>query len=372
MERPASPLRWFFLPPVVAVPTILAVRYLGSPLDSGPVDASLWGLAGLLFLVLTVLYVLLILQGARAGFIPVQLIAQGMLLCPLSLHLGARMLQWVGVTLVVCGAVVLVAIYYYRLGGAGLPEESKTDVQGADLPIPFAVTGPTGHILSVSDALLEIAGVSREVALASDITVFLTPGEETATLGGKVWNVSQQPMKDERFYFQIEPKTFADVPPAPRPADPFIDPPTGLYTQDYAMRRLEEELYRVRRYDHSLSAALIRFVFVSTSGAEAEKKAFCAWCHLVRETLRASDIAFLFGPQDVFLILPETDGDAAEAVVTKLEALIPTLRMEHPALSSVTLLRLTASVKSGPGVPSADELVRRVEEGLRAKYTLNS
>ena len=372
MERPVSLLRWFFLPPVMAIPTILAVRSLGSPLDSGPVDASLWGLTGLLFLVLTVLYVLLILRGAQSGFIPVQLIAQGMLLCPLSISFGARMLQWVGVTLAVCGAVVLVAIYYCRLGRTGLPEESEMDEQGADLPVPFAITGPTGNILSISDALLEIIGVSREVALASDITVFLTPGEETATLGGKVWNVSQQPMKDERFYFQIEPKTFADIPQAPRPADPFIDLPTGLYTQDYAMRRLEEELYRVRRYDHFLSAALIRFVFVSTSGSEAEEKAFCAWCRLARQTLRASDIAFLFGPQDAFLILPETDDEAAEAVVAKLEALIPDLRMEHPVLSSATLLRLTASVKGGPGVPSAEELVHRVEEGLRAKYTLNS
>ena len=48
MERPVSLMKWLFLPPVVAIPTILIVRSLGSPAASGPVDASLWGLTGLL------------------------------------------------------------------------------------------------------------------------------------------------------------------------------------------------------------------------------------------------------------------------------------------------------------------------------------
>ena len=89
MERPVSLMKWLFLPPVVAIPTILIVRSLGSPAASGPVDASLWGLTGLLFVVLTALYALFILQGAKGGYIPVQLIAQGMLLCPLSVSFEA-------------------------------------------------------------------------------------------------------------------------------------------------------------------------------------------------------------------------------------------------------------------------------------------
>ena len=62
MGRPVSLIKWLFLPPIVAIPTILVVRSLGSPLESGPVDASLWGLIGLLFITLTALYALFILH----------------------------------------------------------------------------------------------------------------------------------------------------------------------------------------------------------------------------------------------------------------------------------------------------------------------
>lgn len=374
MERPVSPLKWAFLPPVVAVPTILIAWYFGSPSAAEPVDASLWGLTGLLFFILTILYVLFILQGRTTGFLSVQLIAQGLLLCPLALSFGARMLQWLGVTLAVCGAVVLVAIYYYSPAGPH-PDESAENGggtgSGSELPVPFAVTDSSGHILSISDALLEIAGVSRETALSSDITLFLIPGEDTATLGEKAWTVSQYPMKDDRFYFQLEPRTLSDISQPPQPADAFVDPLTSLNTYEYAMRRLEEELYCVRRYDHFLSAALIRFAFPPSLDSDpGVDEGFRAWCRAVRNVLRASDLAFLLGPRDAFLILPETDGDAAEAVIAKLETLIPTLSSSHPTLSSAVLLRLTDTVKSGPGIPDADALVRRVEEALRAKYTL--
>lgn len=372
MEHRGGLLQWAFFPPVVAVLTVFVARSLGSPSAAGPVDPSLWGLTGLLFVVLTVLYSLFILQGRTAGCFPVQLIAQGLLLCPLSIALGARMLQWVGVTLAVCGAVVLVTLYYrHPSHGDGL-EEKEEGPQDSSLPIPFAVTDPSGRILSVSDALLEIAGLSREEALASDITAFLVPGEDTTTLGDKAWNVSQHPMKDDRFFFQLDPRTLSDVSPAPR-AETFVDPFTSLYSQEYAMRRLGEELYCVRRYGHILSAALIHFAFPPSSDADPRtEEAFRAFCRAAQGILRASDIPFLTAPRDLFLILPETDDESTEAVVAKLDALVPTLCSDHPVLSSAMLLRTTASVRSGPGVPEAGDFVRRVDEALKAKYTLGS
>ena len=373
MEHRGGLLQWAFFPPIVAVPTVFVARSLGSPSAAGPVDPSLWGLTGLLFVVLTVLYSLFILQGRTTGYFPVQLIAQGLLLCPLSIGLGARMLQWVGVTLAVCGAVVLVTLYYRHAPyGACLGEKETEGPQDSGLPIPFAVTDPSGRILSVSDALLEIAGLSREEALASDITAFLVPGEDTTTLGDKAWNVSQHPMKDDRFFFRLDPRTLSDVAPALR-AETFVDPLTGLFSREYAMRRLDEELYCVRRYGHILSAVLIRFAFPPSSDSDPRtEEAFRAFCRAAQGILRASDIPFLTAPRDLFLILPETDDPSAEAVVAKLDALVPTLYSDHPALSSATLLRTTASVRSGPGVPGAGDLVSRVDEALRAKYTLGS
>ena len=369
MERPVSLMKWLFLPPVVAIPTILIVRSLGSPAASGPVDASLWGLTGLLFVVLTALYALFILQGAKGGYIPVQLIAQGMLLCPLSVSFGAR-LQWVGVTMAVCGAVVLTTLYHHRLHRP-LPEARPEEgVRDFDLPVPFAVTDEVGDILAISDALLEIAGISRETALSSNIALLLSPGEGTAMLGEKAWNVLQQPMKEGRICFRLEPKALSNAAPQ---ADSFVDPLTGLHTRGYAMQRLEEELYRIRRYGHFLTSVLMRLTFPPSSDSDPwVEDAFRAYCRAVHASLRASDIAFSPGPRDIFLILIDTDNDAAEAVVAKLETLMHTLRTSHSALSTAVILRVMDFVKGGPGVPNAEDLVKRVDENMRAKYTLGS
>ncbi len=371
MGRPVSLIKWLFLPPIVAIPTILVVRSLGSPLESGSVDASLWGLIGLLFITLTALYALFILQGAQSGYIPVQLIAQGLLLCPLSVSFGAR-LQWVGVTMAVCGAVVLTTLYYYRPHKAAPIEKPEEGVQDSDLPVPFAVTDETGNILSVSDALLEIAGISREAALSLNIAMLLPPGAGTAMLGAKAWNVHQQPMKNGRICFRLEPKTLSDAAQAPQ-AVSFVDPVTGLHTRSYAMRRLEEELYRIRRYGHFLTSILMRLSFPPSSDSDPwVEDAFRAYCRAVHTSLRTSDIAFSSGPRDIFLILIDTDNDAAEVVIAKLETLMHSLRPSHPSLSTAVILRVTDFVKGGPGVPNAEDLVKRVDENMRAKYTLGS
>lgn len=372
MTSSGSLLQWVFLPPFVAIPTVLAARSLGSPSAAEPVDTSLWGLAGLLFVVLTVLYALFILQGRRTGFVPVQLMAQGILLCPLALSLGARMLQWLGVTMAVCGAVVLLALYYRHLGDPEPPvEEPEETLRDTDLPVPFAITDRDGNILSISDALLHLAGVPREAVPTVGITRFLSPGEDTVRLADRTWNVLQQPMKDDRFYFQLEPRTLGDLPQPP--ADAFVDPETGLCSYDYAMRRLEEELYRVGRYKDRLSAALVRVAFPSTPQGEAQAEtAFKAYCRAVSGSLRASDIAFLSGPRDIFLLLPEGADDAAEAVIAKLDGLMSTLGTVHPALSSATLLRWAASIDGEMDVPDAKGLLNRFDEALQSKYTLNA
>lgn len=49
-----------------------------------------------------------------------------------------------------------------------------------------------------------------------------------------------------------------------------------------------------------------------------------------------------------------------------------TLCTSHSALSTAVILRVTDFVKGGPGVPNAEDLVKRVDENMQAKYTLGS
>jgi len=372
-QHPANFTKWLFLPPVVAIPTILVVRSLGSPLEAEPVDPSLWGLIGLLFVTLTALYSLLILQGAKRGYIPVQLIAQGLLLYPLSASFGAR-IQWVGVTMIVCGAVVLTT-FYSPSPSADSVEKTEEGVQNSELPVPFAITNKTGNILTISDSLLEIVGLSQEAALSLNIAMLFSPGAGTVMLGEKAWNVLQQPMKNDRICFRLEPKDLSDTEQVSQSVQvaSFVDLVTGLHTRSYAMQRLEEELYRVRRYGRFLTSVLMRISFPPSSDSDPwVEDAFRAWCRAVHTSLRTSDIAFSTGPRDVFLILIDTDNDAAKLVIAKLEMLMRTLCPDHPSLATAVILRVTNFVKGGPGIPNAEDLVKQVDESLRAKYTLGS
>ena len=88
------------------------------------------------------------------------------------------------------------------------------------------------------------------------------------------------------------------------------------------MQRLEEELYRIRRYGHFLTSVLMRLTFPPSSDSDPwVDDAFRAYCRAVHASLRASDIAFSPGPRDIFLILIDTDNDAAEAVVASFAEL---------------------------------------------------
>ena len=93
-------LKWATIPPVVAIITIMLARSMGGGNIVGEVDLAIWGLVWLLFIVMSVLYGLFIINGFNIGLLPLQALAQGILLCPMSIVYGARMFQWLGVIIV--------------------------------------------------------------------------------------------------------------------------------------------------------------------------------------------------------------------------------------------------------------------------------
>ncbi|MDR3264975.1 MAG: hypothetical protein LBT15_03090 [Synergistaceae bacterium] len=346
----AVSVRWLFLPPFTALLTIIVASALGSEARV-PVDPALWGLTGLLFVILTILYAIFIQQEFFRGLFPVQLIAQGLLLSPLSLHVGARMLQWVGVTMTVCGAVVLVTLYYRR-SQAPLPAANVSAEPGelSALPLPFAITDKEGTILSVSDDLLRMTNRKREQAEGQTITFLLPIDSESVVLDGKTWRVLQSPItprspaEGERYCFRLEEaqEAVAVTPPANPGENAFIDPTTSLYTQAYAVRCVTVELYRSRRYQRPIAATLLRMLFsypdIVKEQPAKEDEVFNAWCRFVRSSIRTSDVPCLVGPRDVLVAMPETTLEMAREVAGKLasfETALHPLTGEFPGTISV-------------------------------------
>jgi diguanylate cyclase (GGDEF)-like protein len=101
------------------------------------------------------------------------------------------------------------------------------------------------------------------------------------------------------------------------------DPLTGLPNRRAFMRVLEHEFERARRYGHPMALVLgdvDAFKQINdTYGHPGGDRALCAVADALRAGLRDSDGAFRIGGDEFALVLPETTGREAEAVVLRLE-----------------------------------------------------
>ena len=77
-------MKWVAFPPVIAIFTIMLARAMGEGSIVGEVDLSIWGMSWLIFITLSVLYGLFIANGFGIGLIPLEALAQGILLCPMA------------------------------------------------------------------------------------------------------------------------------------------------------------------------------------------------------------------------------------------------------------------------------------------------
>ncbi|MDR1648862.1 MAG: hypothetical protein LBR71_01255 [Synergistaceae bacterium] len=329
-------VQWFFLPPFTAIGTVALVS-LFSGNRSVSVDAAIWGLTGLLFIILTILYGIFIRRDFYKGLLPVQLVAQGLLLCPLSLQMGAQMFQWVGVIMAVCGTVALVLLYHRSLTAfVSVLQTVGTSRELDTLPIPFAITDEEGNIISVSDTLLQMTKQSREAALGDKITLLVPLDGEAVNLAGKEWKLIQSRMPDNRYYFQLEEAQspiFAPIPLTAGGDVEAVDPATTLHSRAYAARTTSEELYRVRRYKRWMSVALLRMVFHGANPPEKEDEIFNAYGRFVKEGIRETDSASLVDARDIYVLMPETPLDGARVAVSKLTDFAPHLQEQLKGLN---------------------------------------
>ena len=98
---------------------------------------------------------------------------------------------------------------------------------------------------------------------------------------------------------------------------------TGLFNQNYARQRLQEEYYRAKRYDHPLSLLMIEpddfKLLKDRYGRGAADQLLQRFGQIIREAVRPCDIAARFGGQEFLVILPDTGRDEARAVAERLQ-----------------------------------------------------
>lgn len=370
-------LKWITVPPVVAIFTVMVARAMGVGNIVGEVDLAIWGLVWLLFVVMSVLYGLFIVHGFNVGLISLQALAQGVLLCPMAITYGARMFQWLGVIIAVCGAAALVVAYNQEEIERRkiIPLEPENDVKR--LPSNFAITDSTGAILNLTDDMLNVLDITRIASVGKNISEWFSPVSTTAEINGKIWDIERKSIDDGKyFYFELRPKTLPtsndDSQNESSGPVEFIDSDTQLHTYRYGMARISDELYRAARYNHPLSALMIRIVFpqlLPDDDMEKYVRPFKAYCARVMKDTRQSDTVIQAGEFQIIVVLSECPYQMVESIIERLTSIVNALCPTFEEFLHVTVLSVYDTYEGGNNLPTAQELVDKLTQQMTRKYS---
>ncbi len=375
-------LKWITIPPVLAIPTIMIARTMGGGSVVGEVDLSIWGLTWIGFIIISILYGLFIINGFGSGLIPLQAIAQGLLLCPMSIVYGARMFQWLGVIIAVCGAAALVAMYNQAESERHkiVIVEPENDVK--QIPLNFVITDDTGAILNLTEDMLKVFNLDRINTVGKNISEWFSPVSKTAEINEKIWDVKRKGFDNgRRFYFELNPKGLpveganSEEQSNGGVSLEFVDSDTQLHSFRYGLARISDELYRAGRYNHPVSAIMIRLVFpqlLPNEDMEKYVRPFRAYCARVIKDLRQSDTAIQTGESQILVVLSECPYQMVENIIERLTGIINALAPTFEEFLHVTVLSVNECFENTTNLPSAQELIDRMTHAMTRKYSANA
>lgn len=379
-------LKWITIPPVIAILTIMFARGMGGGSIVGEVDLSIWGLIWFLFIIMSILYGLFIINGFNVGLVSLQALAQGIILCPMSIVYGARMFQWLGVILAVCGAAALVVAYNQTENERNKVVVLEVEQDMKQLPINFAITDETGGILNLSNDMLDVLGLSRVDMIGKNISEWFSPVSKTAEIGEKIWDIKRKAIDNgRRFYFELTPKGLPVDTESSEGAEgqnnaenqpaSFMDPDTQLHSYRYGMVRISDELYRTGRYNHATSAIMLRLVFpqlLPDDDMEKYIRPFRAYCARVKKEIRQADTAIQTGEFQILIVMSECPYQMVDTIIERLAAIVNALCPTFEEFLHVTVLNVSETIEGGNNIPTAQELVDRMTHAMTRKYSANA
>ncbi len=111
------------------------------------------------------------------------------------------------------------------------------------------------------------------------------------------------------------------------------DPLTGLFNRRYMEESLERELRRALRKETFLSVLMVDIDhfkrFNDGLGHEAGDAVLRELARLLQSQLRAEDIACRYGGDELLLVLPEADVEAAQKFAERLQTTIRATQIQH-------------------------------------------
>jgi diguanylate cyclase (GGDEF)-like protein len=146
-------------------------------------------------------------------------------------------------------------------------------------------------------------------------------------------------------------------------------PLTGIYNRRYFDYRYGEEMDRARRYHHGLAVALLdldHFKSINDlHGHPVGDQVLRSVAQLIRNTMRASDIAARYGGEEFGVVMPESTPQAALAVGLRLRMAIQARKVKtDKGELSITASIGICCVYPPDKVPEDDLILKRADEAL--------
>lgn len=324
---------WITLPPFVSLPVATALFLLGGQTATMKIGAPFWALLMIVYFILCAAYASAILKRLFHLLSPLQLLSQGLIATAISLESGTvHIISWMGVLAAVSGSFILLNFFFrwrehMRTEEMDLPSPgyamSDADSTVENIPVPALTTDAQGIIIEGNSAF---ASIVPERALSGiPVTDFFIPGEDSASIGGKEFAVFQAPLDGLFFFAFVELRRQKQKNVSGKGSVRLLDEATGLYSAEYAMIRISEELSRAFRYRRWLCGVLLSVEYTYIPGLnyqEDKENAFmAAFSAFVSTAIRDSDMAFYLGERKILILLPETPQQGAKDVSLKIKEL---------------------------------------------------
>ena len=121
----------------------------------------------------------------------------------------------------------------------------------------------------------------------------------------------------------------------------FVDKVTGFFNSKYLMRRLEEEVNRVRRHRRNLSFIKIEIKnlsrLIGEEGQSGGSQALLSITASMRKSLRNIDIITRTGDDEFVILLPETALDDALSVAQRISKNLRNLSLKGTAGTNIRI-----------------------------------
>ncbi|UCG78373.1 MAG: sensor domain-containing diguanylate cyclase [Nitrospirota bacterium] len=142
---------------------------------------------------------------------------------------------------------------------------------------------------------------------------------------------------------------------------------TGLHNHRSFQERLENEIERVRRYDHSFSLMILdidRFKdFNDAYGHQAGDIALRSIAGVMNDNIRGADMAARYGGEEFAIILSETPLDGAIQTAERIRGQIEKLAIQHDGQTRRVTISIGIAEFPSDGL-SREELIESADKAL--------